>query len=155
MRTMIDTVSPQRRSAIMANIRSQDTKPELAVRRYFHAQGLRYRLHGRSLPGKPDIVFPSRRVCVFVHGCFWHGCPHCVDGTRTVKSNSAFWAAKVRGNRDRDARHVDALQAAGWKVFTVWECELVTPTRLAQLANEIRSMARVQERRTVKVGGRV
>src|ERR1700674_4838408 len=98
----MDTVTPERRSAIMARIRSKDTAPELAVRRYLHAKGLRYRLHHAGLPGKPDLVFPARRVCVFIHGCFWHGCPHCIDGTRQVKSNSAYWSAKVAGHRARD-----------------------------------------------------
>jgi DNA mismatch endonuclease (patch repair protein) len=134
---MVDTVSPARRSAIMANIRGKDTTPELRVRRYLHAKGLRFRLHSRELPGKPDIVFPARRVCVFVHGCFWHGCPNCVDGTRQVKSNALFWADKVRGNRNRDARHKAALETAGWTVMALWECEIADPSRLSSLADRI------------------
>jgi DNA mismatch endonuclease (patch repair protein) len=134
---MADIVSPERRSAIMARIRSRDTQPELIVRRYLHACGLRFRVHKRGLPGKPDIVFSSRRVCVFVHGCFWHGCPNCVDGTRKVKSNSDFWSAKVRGNSERDARHIVELETAGWKVFTIWECEIEHPQKLARLGRQI------------------
>lgn len=95
----MDTVSAQRRSEIMSKIRSRDTKPELAVRRYLHSTGLRYRIHRRDLPGRPDIVFPSRKLCVFVHGCFWRGCPNCVDGTRTVKSNGAYGKIEFKSTR--------------------------------------------------------
>src|SRR5262249_1198170 len=84
---------------------------------------------------------PSRNVCVFVHGCFWHGCPNCVDGTRSVKSNASFWTSKVAGNRARDARNVAALEAAGWTVFTIWECEVVDSDKLAQLTAAIRNNA--------------
>lgn len=124
----------------MAAIRSKDTAPELAVRRALHAAGLRYRLHGRRLPGRPDLVFPRRGVCVFVHGCFWHGCPHCIDGRRAVKSNTGYWSAKIAGNKERDERHRTALEAAGWTVLTVWEC--MTPDRaaLGELAATIRSI---------------
>lgn len=122
----------------MSRIRSSNTSPELAVRRYLHANGLRYRLHSKGLPGRPDIVFPTRRACVFVHGCFWHGCPRCIDGTRKVKSNVAFWEAKVRGNQERDERNTAKLEADGWSVAVIWECETSDATKLAALASAVR-----------------
>lgn len=106
----------------MSRIRSRDTRPELQLRRALHAQGLRYRLHDRTLPGTPDLVFSSRRAVIFVHGCFWHGhdCPLGVTpGTRT-----AFWEDKIGRNRARDRASESALQNAGWRVLTVWECAL-------------------------------
>lgn len=136
----MDTITPTRRSEIMAAIRSKNTSPELAVRRYLHAAGLRYRLHRRGLPGRPDIVFPSRRICVFVHGCFWHGCPRCVDGRRAVRSNIEYWTPKIAGNQARDERHRDALTGAGWTVFTIWECQAREAVTLQALAAGIRAI---------------
>src|SRR3989442_1667939 len=101
---MADRLTREARSENMRRIRSKDTRPELVVRHYLHGAGFRYRLHRKELPGQPDLVFPSRRLCVFVHGCFWHGCQRCVDGTRLVKSNKKFWKMKVAGNRERDSR---------------------------------------------------
>lgn len=124
----------------MARIRSRDTTPELAVRKVMHAHGLRYRLHRRDLPGKPDLVFPSRRAVLFVHGCFWHGCPKCVDGTRKVKSNQTYWNPKIAGNRERDARHAATLRADSWKVFTVWECEATALKHLNRVAAQIKKL---------------
>lgn len=121
----------------MAAIRSKHTAPELAVRRFLHRRGLRYRLHGKRLPGNPDLVFPGRRAAVFVHGCFWHGCPHCRVGRRKVKSNTAYWEQKIARNQARDARAADYLTAAGWKVFTVWGCEAADQTALERLANAV------------------
>jgi DNA mismatch endonuclease (patch repair protein) len=122
---MADKLSPERRSENMRRIKSKGMKPELTVRRMVHRMGYRYRLHRKDLPGKPDLVFgPSRKV-IFVHGCFWHGHddPACPD-RRQVKSNQAYWNPKIAGNRERDARNQAALEAAGWRVLTVWECEL-------------------------------
>jgi len=124
----------------MSRIRSRDTTPELAVRCFLHRQGLRFRLHVNTLPGKPDLVFASRRVCLFVHGCFWHGCPNCVDGTRRVKTNVPYWSHKVSGNRMRDERHRKALEANGWTVLVLWECELRDPGRLTALAKTIKGL---------------
>ncbi|MET3973001.1 DNA mismatch endonuclease (patch repair protein) [Bradyrhizobium sp. S3.9.1] len=122
----------------MARIRSRDTTPELAVRKVMHAHGLRYRLHRRDLPGKPDLVFPGRHAVLFVHGCFWHGCPKCVDGTREVKSNQTYWNPKIAGNRERDARHAATLRSDGWNVFTVWECDARERKLLDRLARKIK-----------------
>jgi len=95
------------------------------VRRYLHKTGLRYRLHVRDLPGKPDLVFPKYKTVLFVHGCFWHGHddPNC-KLARTPKSNVRFWKNKVKGNRKRDEQHCDKLQAMGWRVFEIWECQI-------------------------------
>lgn len=136
----MDKVTPAARSLNMSRIRSRDTAPELLVRRAFHRKGLRFRLHARDLPGMPDLVFRNRRACVFVHGCFWHGCPKCVDGTRTVKSNKSYWSAKIEGNRARDVRHAESLQDLGWSVFVIWECELKNPKLIANIATRIKAI---------------
>jgi DNA mismatch endonuclease (patch repair protein) len=104
----------------MARIGSKDTKPEMVVRRMLHALGYRYVLHDRRLPGSPDLVFPSRRKAVFVHGCFWHR--HDCGRGFEPKSNVEFWSAKLEANRARDRRHLAALSALGWRVLVVWEC---------------------------------
>ncbi|MHB1217122.1 MAG: very short patch repair endonuclease [Alphaproteobacteria bacterium] len=136
----MDKLTPEARSRNMSRIRSRDTSPELAVRRFLHGYGLRFRLYKKAMPGKPDLVFPSRHACVFVHGCFWHGCPHCIDGTRRVKSNTRYWSDKVRGNRARDERHYAALKKEGWVIFTVWECEISKADRLNALAEKIKAL---------------
>ncbi len=134
----MDLLSKAQRSANMAAIRSGNTQPEIAVRRALFAAGLRFRLHRRDLPGKPDIVFPSRKLVVFVHGCFWHGCSKCVDGKRIVKSNKTYWATKISGNRKRDKRNLTNLTRAGWRVEKIWECETQHPVKLANLIKKIK-----------------
>lgn len=121
----------------MRQIRSADTGPELTVRRFLHSQGLRYRLHARRLPGKPDLVFPALRACLFVHGCFWHGCRKCIDGTRKVRSRTEYWREKIAGNQRRDAKHRKELRAFGWSVLVIWECELARPAPLRQVAKRL------------------
>lgn len=106
----------------MAGIRGKDTKPELLLRKGLHALGWRYRLHGRGLPGKPDMVFPGRRALVFANGCFWHG--HDCHLFRWPKSRQEFWRAKISGNIARDLRNREALLADGWRIAEVWECQL-------------------------------
>lgn len=118
----MDTLTKAERSERMARIRSKDTKPELRVRRLVHGLGYRYRLHRRDLPGCPDLVFPSRRKVVFVHGCFWHGHEGCAVANMP-KSRSDFWAEKFKRNQVRDAKNNKALKKDGWRVLTVWECE--------------------------------
>lgn len=122
---MTDTVTPERRSQIMANIRSKGMKPELIVRRLTHSMGYRYRLHRKDLPGKPDLVFPARRKVIFVHGCFWHqhADPACKIARRP-KSNLDYWLPKLQRNVERDAEHRDRLSALGWQVLVIWECEV-------------------------------
>jgi DNA mismatch endonuclease, patch repair protein len=125
----MDTLSRSERSQRMAQIRGRDTKPELLVRRLVHRCGFRYRLHRKMLPGKPDLVFPSRRKVIFVHGCFWHRHPHCVLA-RLPKSRLEFWVPKLTENRKRDLRNIRTLSRLGWKTHVVWECELHDADRL-------------------------
>lgn len=106
----------------MSKIRGKDTKPEMLIRKGLHALGFRFRLHDRRLPGTPDLVFPSRRAVIFVHGCFWHG--HDCPLHKSPSTNSAFWDAKISANRNRDDKAISALQEAGWRILTVWECAL-------------------------------
>ncbi len=124
---MADRLTPEQRSWNMSRIRGKDTKPELLVRRLLHAKGYRYRLHGKSgkvrLPGNPDLVFAGRRKVIFVNGCFWHF-HDCRVGLHAPKANASFWETKRSRTRDRDARQRLQLEAAGWEVLTVWECEL-------------------------------
>lgn len=130
----MDTISPQRRSAVMARIKGRDTSPELAVRRLVHSMGYRYRLHRRDLPGTPDLVFPARNKVIFVHGCFWHRHPGC-RLAYSPKSNEAFWNRKFAGNVARDVRVEEELVDLGWKTLTIWECEI---DRLSNLKPRIR-----------------
>lgn len=113
----------ENRSRIMRSVKSRDTGPEMLVRRMVHGMGYRYRLHRKDLPGNPDLVFPSRKKVIFVHGCFWHG-HDCKRGARTPKSNRTYWETKISRNRDRDAQARKALQQDGWLVLIVWECEM-------------------------------
>lgn len=124
-----DVFDAAQRSAVMRQVKGRATKPELAVRRLVWSLGGRYRLNRRDLPGSPDIVLPGRRLAVFVHGCFWHG-HDCPRGARVPKANRDYWTAKVARNRARDARSAEALAAAGWRVETVWECEMKDAARL-------------------------
>ncbi len=119
---MVDRLTPERRSWLMGRVRSKHTKPEMIVRRAAHALGLRFRLHRKNLPGRPDLVFPRHRVALFVQGCFWHRHPGCRLAS-TPKTRTEFWQAKFDANVGRDARVVNELRAAGWRVVTIWECE--------------------------------
>jgi DNA mismatch endonuclease (patch repair protein) len=135
------------RSRIMAAIRGTDTAPELLVRSLLHRQGLRFRLHVRGLPGRPDIVLPRHRTVVLVHGCFWHrhlGCPR----SSLPATNRAWWVAKLRRNRARDRRTLAALRAHGWRVIVVWECQLgATRGTAAQRAMRLERFGRALVRR--------
>jgi DNA mismatch endonuclease, patch repair protein len=121
------------RSAIMRAVKSADTEPEMAVRRLAHSLGYRFRLHHKSLPGKPDLVFPRLRKVVFVHGCFWHG-HNCARGDRTPKSNRDYWIAKIARNRERDQVNQALLRAQGWEIFIAWECRV----KSLELKDELR-----------------
>ena len=122
------------RSAVMRRVKGRDTAPELRVRAMLRAAGLTgYRLHRRDLPGRPDIAFIGRRAAIFVHGCFWHG-HDCPRGARAPKANAAYWTAKIARNRARDTAAKAALETAGWRVLTVWECALRDPTLPETLA---------------------
>ena len=119
---MVDRISPERRSAIMASVGTKNTKPELRVRRLIHRAGYRYRLHRKDLPGNPDVVFPKRRKVIFVHGCFWHG--HGCRWGQLPKSKLDYWGPKIRANQARDAKAMLSLAERGWSAIEVWQCEL-------------------------------
>jgi DNA mismatch endonuclease (patch repair protein) len=131
---MADKISRERRSANMSAIRSKGTKPELLVRRLLHSMGYRFRLHRKDLPGKPDIVFGPRRAIIDVRGCFWHQHPdaNCKDA-RPPSSNEGYWTDKLARNVQRDEMNLAALQAAGWRVLVVWECEATSELLGARL----------------------
>lgn len=111
------------RSRIMRAVKSRNTRPEMTVRRMVHGMGYRYRLHREDLPGKPDMVFPSRRKVIFIHGCFWHG-HACARGARIPKTNREYWMKKIERNRNRDHKACSALKAKDWGSLSIWECEL-------------------------------
>lgn len=123
------------RSAVMRAVRSKNTGPEMILRRLLHAQGYRYRLHRKDLPGSPDLAFPGRRKAIFMHGCFWHG-HDCKRGARQPKANADYWVAKIARNRARDEQAQQALRALGWESLIVWECAITragAPALRAQL----------------------
>lgn len=125
----MDRLTPERRSWLMSRVSGKHTGPEIRTRKAAHALGLRFRLHRNDLPGTPDLVFPKRRVVLFVHGCFWHrhpGCPKAsMPGTRPE-----YWGEKFNANVTRDRRVGEMLKAAGWHVAIVWECETKNPALL-------------------------
>jgi len=126
----MDKISIQQRSKNMAAVRSRDTAPELVVRSTLHSLGLRFRLHQNSLPGSPDIVLKRHHTIIFVHGCFWHG--HDCNRGRPPTSRTEFWLPKLEKNRIRDERQVKKLTSLGWRVLTLWECEIRDLPRLAR-----------------------
>ena len=126
----MDRLEPSARRRLMQAVKSKNTGPELAVRSLLHRLGYRFRLHRKDLPGTPDIVFPSRRSAIFVHGCFWHG--HGCQIGQLPKSKLDYWGPKIDANRERDARKQAALAAAGWQSSVVWQCELKDNAALIQ-----------------------
>ncbi len=137
---MPDVLTQAQRSFNMSRIRGRDTTPEMAVRRLVHGLGYRFRLHVRSLPGVPDLVFPSRKKVIFVHGCFWHR-HTCPLGRPMPATRREFWRAKLEGNRDRDARHGRRLRQMGWQVLTIWQCQAQTrdPRKREHLTRRIQT----------------
>lgn len=136
---MVDSIPAKERSALMTRVRQKDTAPEIAVRKYLHNAGLRYVLHSRALPGRPDLAFPKYGVALFVHGCYWHG--HSCRAGRPPTSNTGYWRPKLEENKKRDIRKEDELRDLGWRVVTVWECEVksgAAEKRLTRLVDEIR-----------------
>lgn len=134
---MTDVVSPEVRSRMMSGIQGKNTKPELLVRRMLHALGYRFRVHRRDLPGAPDIVLPSRKIAIFVHGCFWHlheGCQY----AKIPSTRPDFWRAKLEANVERDQRSIEKLQAMGWRVLCVWECSTRGAEAAAGIENSLR-----------------
>jgi DNA mismatch endonuclease, patch repair protein len=126
---MVDNRTPESRSGLMSRIGPKNTAPEMMVRRLLHKMGYRFRLHRKDLPGKPDIVLPRRKAVIFVHGCYWHG--HGCSKGRLPKSNVDYWHAKIEQNRLRDQQKSSQLEALGWRVLTVWQCELKDISPLA------------------------
>ncbi|WLH88727.1 very short patch repair endonuclease [Pseudomonas sp. FP453] len=122
----MDVVDPATRSRLMAGIKGKNTKPELIVRRFLNAHGYRFRLHRRDLPGKPDILLPRLKACIFVHGCFWHRHANCKYAV-LPKTRIDFWTKKLESNVARDRKVMEELTDKGWHVITVWECELKNP----------------------------
>lgn len=119
---MTDILDPEGRSRLMKRVKQKHTAPEMRVRSLLHRMGYRYSLHRKDLPGTPDIVFPRRRLAIFVHGCFWHG--HDCRRGRLPKSNTGYWRPKIEANRSRDQRKQTGLESDGWRVVIVWQCEL-------------------------------
>lgn len=127
---MVDRLSPERRSWLMSRIGGKNTTPEIKVRRVAHALGLRFRLHRKDFPGTPDLIFPRRRVVLFVHGCYWHRHPGCPKASAPA---SKFWADKFSSNKARDLRVCAELKNLGWKVAIIWECETKDSERLTNI----------------------
>lgn len=130
----MDTLNPAQRSRNMAAIKGKDTKPEWIVRRLLHGMGYRYRLQGRDLPGRPDIVFPARHCAIEIRGCYWHRHAGC-RFTTTPTTRADFWRTKFAATVARDARNLALMEAAGWRVLVIWECELAGPA----LADRVRA----------------
>ena len=145
---MADKLTSSQRSHCMSRIRGKNTKPEILVRKGLHARGFRFRLHNKKLPGSPDIVLPKYGVAIMVNGCFWHGHKGCRYATEP-KSNVEFWEAKIARNRHRDEVTAAHLEALGWTVITIWECELRTSSllddRLNALAEEIQCVGELKK----------
>jgi DNA mismatch endonuclease (patch repair protein) len=138
---MTDVFDPEKRSAVMRQVKGRDTGPEKTIRRLLTGLGARYRLQRKDLPGNPDIVLPGRRLAIFVHGCFWHG-HDCARGARVPKNNRDYWLGKVGRNRERDIASRAALEAAGWRVETIWECDMKDEAALtARLSDLLASTA--------------
>lgn len=132
---MADTFTVEQRSRVMAHVRSRNTTPELRVRRTAHAMGLRYALHKKGLPGTPDVAFVSRKVALYVHGCFWHRHEGCRLAS-TPKSNEDFWRAKFERNVARDQKVRLEIEAKGWRAEIIWECETKDAARLSAIICE-------------------
>ncbi|OZY47731.1 very short patch repair endonuclease [Pseudomonas lundensis] len=134
----MDIVDPDTRSKMMSAIRGKNTVPEMVVRRFLHARGYRYRLHRKDLPGTPDLVLTRLKVCIFVHGCFWHRHPGCALAT-SPKTRPEFWSEKFQKNVERDLANIEALKTAGWNVLIIWECQLKKdPGTLLMLDQKLR-----------------
>jgi len=129
---MVDQITAERRSAVMARIKGKNTGPELRTRKASHAMGLRFRLHRADLPGRPDMVFPKWKTALLVHGCFWHQHQNCRRASKP-KSQIDYWGNKLRRNVERDAAATHALEELGWRVVVIWECETHDPDRLRDI----------------------
>lgn len=140
----MDHLTKAGRSKVMSCIRSQNTRPELEVRKYLHARGYRFRIHAKHLPGKPDVVLPKYRLAVWIHGCFWHA-HRCKVGERP-SSNTEYWGPKLMRNVSRDVSNKRKLNKLGWNNFVIWECQILSPTKFAR-------RLRTLERKIESLGG--
>ncbi|KAB0670607.1 DNA mismatch endonuclease Vsr [Oryzomonas sagensis] len=131
----MDRLTPERRSWLMSRVKAKNTSPEMVVRRLVYGMGYRYRIHVEGLPGKPDLVFAGSRKAIYVNGCFWHGHEGC-RYAGLPKSRVAFWAAKIARNRARDRENVSAMEADGWRVLTIWQCELKNREKISELLHD-------------------
>ena len=131
---MADVLSKEQRKRCMSHVRGKDTKPEVMVRKFLFAQGFRYRLYRKDLPGKPDIVLTKYKTIIFINGCFWHGHSGCSYAT-IPEANHDFWLTKITGNIDRDKSNYSKLSKLGWKVIVIWQCELKPKFREQTLNN--------------------
>lgn len=131
---MTDVLSKEQRKRCMSHVRGKDTKPEVMVRQFLFAQGFRYRLYRKDLPGKPDIVLPKYKTVIFINGCFWHGHSGCKYAT-IPEANHEFWLAKISGNIERDKSNHAKLFELGWKFIEIWQCELKPKFREQTLNN--------------------
>lgn len=129
---MVDVHSKEIRSYNMSRIKGKNTKPEVLVRKFLFANGIRYKLHDKKLPGRPDMVFPKYKKVIFVHGCFWHGHEDCKYFV-VPKTRTEWWLNKINGNKKRDAENISALKNHGWEVMTIWGCELKPKKREEKL----------------------
>ncbi|HKQ51669.1 MAG TPA: very short patch repair endonuclease [Pyrinomonadaceae bacterium] len=132
---MADHISPEQRSRNMSRVKGRDTRPEMLVRSIVHRLGYRFRLHGKKLPGRPDVVLTRHRKVIFVHGCFWHGHPGCRRAARP-STNREFWDKKIDGNMARDSANIKALRREGWAVLVVWQCAMKDRERLEEKLSE-------------------
>lgn len=136
---MADVHTKEQRSYNMSQIKSGNTKPEMLVRKYLHAHGYRYKLHDKTLPGKPDIVLPKYRTVIFIHGCFWHGHTNCKYYV-VPKTKTEWWLNKINTNIANDDKAVTALQQDGWKIITIWECDLKPKKAEETLADLVKAI---------------
>ncbi|MGI6311501.1 MAG: very short patch repair endonuclease [Bacteroidales bacterium] len=135
----MDNRTKEQRSKCMKNIRSKNTTPELIVRKFLYNKGYRYRLHDKKLPGKPDIVLRKFNTVIFINGCFWHGHKNCSEAKKP-KSNSEFWKTKIVSNQQRDRKNIESLSKLGWRVLTIWECQLqkdLMESTLSDIVNKV------------------
>ncbi|MFC1943534.1 very short patch repair endonuclease [Chloroflexota bacterium] len=148
----MDTLTPEKRSWNMSRIHSTNTKPEMLLRSVLHRIGFRFRIHRRDLPGKPDIILPKYHTVIFVHGCFWHQHPGCIEA-RQPKTNEKYWTVKLENNVKRDRKNRRALRKDGWRVLRFWECEIERgPTHIASLiARELREVTQDSTRYTLPI----
>ena len=147
---MADVHEPHVRSYNMSQIKGKNTKPEIIVRRFLFAQGYRYKLHDRKLPGAPDIVLPKYRSVIFIHGCFWHGHDNCKYYV-VPKTRTEWWLAKILGNKQRDKENFVKLRRMGWRILNIFECELKTYERAKTLRKVLRFVSSKQKKNVIEL----